>query len=795
MIRGIFLTMLLSVLVVCSSAQKGMVDDLEKMMTAGDFAGAQKALDTRIPLLLKSANPDTLIAYPKYIGKIVAKLQDDAAAIAAVSAFAAQVRAAQVPFNALFRVNIESAVFYSLKGKHAMAYETVEKIARELSVFLASSPMDAALAEAELGVYGYRMGNVGLSGKHHRKATAILESLPEPNYERMYNSYNSMGTIMWLSSKLDSGIYYFDKSIAALKKLPATPENRNYRVGIVQNNLSQLYNEQGRTAEAIHTLEEGLLNVKVFIASKEPNPKKDFAIVRQYQFIDNLARVYRHIGDFSRAEYLLNYSFRGKQKDIPTNMQELYISQISIGGLYYEQMDYKKAEKFLMDGLKMVQSEPVPSLLWSAEACNALSRVYDALDNQQLAAQFFRQTDSLYELSYQGEYDETYLDFLRESSLFYARQHQDANAVAKASKGLEYIRKTQGMETLSAQQQVLNMATVDFQLGNYTRSLELSRQALGIVNKRISASTQLLDSIKAEMSKPSAILLMTKAEYRMLPAGDVAGLKRLLAQLTEALDVLQRKRAVIKDADDINLLMSQHRELLDFTKELQVKLFELTGDQAMIDDVIDLHETAIYNRIRARLDKQRAVRFAEIPAGVQAKEEQLIAAVTGSLRSGRNESEAMQRYFVAEKNWKEFQDMLRKQYPRYYAMRYADIGKRKVDELSRFVPEGVTVVRFLNIGKNYYALVADNKKHNWVSLDASGADNLIRELAGQDAGDDLTFKNCYSLYTMLWRPIEKFISNKRVMVIPDGSLYYLSFEMLTAKPVSDAARYVKSSLL
>ncbi|RYY52530.1 MAG: CHAT domain-containing protein, partial [Chitinophagaceae bacterium] len=120
---------------------------------------------------------------------------------------------------------------------------------------------------------------------------------------------------------------------------------------------------------------------------------------------------------------------------------------------------------------------------------------------------------------------------------------------------------------------------------------------------------------------------------------------------------------------------------------------------------------------------------------------------------------------------------------------------RKVDELSHFVPEGVTVVRFLNIGKNYYALVADNKKHNWVALDAAGADNLIRELAGQDAGDDLTFKNCYSLYTMLWRPIEKFISNKRVMVIPDGSLYYLSFEMLTAKPVSDAAGYVKSSLL
>ncbi|RYY60738.1 MAG: CHAT domain-containing protein, partial [Chitinophagaceae bacterium] len=790
------LSFLLSILCLSVSSQaKGVVDDLEKLMKENKYEEAKLKLDARLPLLISSRYPDTLISYPKYIGKINAKLADDETAIRLVGAFAEKVKTAGAPPNVVFRVYLESAIFYSLKGKHSLAYETVLGVQKQVASLLSSSPVDAALAQSELGVYGYRMGNIGLSGQHHRKATSILESLAEPNYERLYNSYNSMGTIMWFSSRIDSGIYYFDKAIGALKKLPPTPENKNYRVGIVQNNLSQLYNEKGRTSEAIHTLEEGILNMKTFLASPEPNPKKDFANIRQYEFIDNLARIYRQLGDFSKGEYLLTYSFREKQKSLPANGPDIYKSLISLGGLYYEQMNYKKAEQYLLDGLKMVRMEPNPSPLWAGEACNSLSRVYDAMGNVPLAEQYFHLTDSLYEVSYQGEYDETYLDFLRESSLFYARQHQGALAISKADKGLQYIIHTQGKETLSAFQQVLNVADVQYQLGNFQQSLALGREAVSMVNNRISASTQLLDSVRAELRKPGAILLMSRSEYKLLKTDDIAGMKRLLVQLAEALDVIRRKRAIIKEPADINLMMSQNKDLLDFTKELQVRLFELTGDESLIDQVIDLHETAIYNRIRARLDKQRAVRFAEVPAEVQQQEERLLAAVSESLRSGRTESDGIHQYIAAEKSWKDFQEMLRKKYPKYYAMRYADLEKRKVSQLSRFVPDGVTVIRYFNIGGKYFALLADKNKHHWVPLQATQADEWIRQLADPSQDEKSINRLCYDLYKILWQPLEKNISNKRVMVIPDGPLYYLSFEMLVKKPVAGFRDYVAASLL
>ncbi|RYG26234.1 MAG: CHAT domain-containing protein, partial [Chitinophagaceae bacterium] len=180
---------------------------------------------------------------------------------------------------------------------------------------------------------------------------------------------------------------------------------------------------------------------------------------------------------------------------------------------------------------------------------------------------------------------------------------------------------------------------------------------------------------------------------------------------------------------------------------------------------------------------------------VQQQEEQLMAAIRVSLQSGRNETDGIQRYIIAEKNWKAFQEMLRQQYPRYYTMRYAAMKDRKLNELTAQVPEGVTAVRYLFINNNFFALVADKNKHAWIPLQAAQAPEWIRRLSEPGLSASTTNELCFSLYKALWQPLEKQITGKRVIIIPDGPLYYLSFDMLTKHPGTTLPDLISNSLL
>src|SRR5690606_26951974 len=39
----------------------------------------------------------------------------------------------------------------------------------------------------------------------------------------------------------------------------------------------------------------------------------------------------------------------------------------------------------------------------------------------------------------------------------------------------------------------------------------------------------------------------------------------------------------------------------------------------------------------------------------------------------------------------------------------------------------------------------------------------------------------YNLYLQLWQPLQKHITNKRIVIIPDANIYHISFDLLTTQ--------------
>ncbi len=774
--------------------QSAGVPALEKAISEKNYNGADAVLQPLLTVYFAERKPDSLANYVIYVGKIAQGKTDVEQAVKKLQQFINKIKTLSPSPAALRKTYINAGEYYGFAGRNSHAYAANVQAMQYTLVIPAKTKTQLGQVENNLSTYAQRVGKLDLAQWHAIRAVQNFEADSHPDYEGLYIAYNGMGSAMWYVSKIDSGIYYYAKAYAALKKAPPTLVNQYLRPALLQNNLSGLYGVQGKTTEAIRALKSGISDYKKFLSSKEPHPKKATAVRFQLEAIDNLAGIYKELGDFQQARELLEYSYREKQKQGDPNNPAIFISQILLGQLFFSTKDFKQSLELLNSGLAMISKADGDYLFWQADAASTLAMLYNEKDNKPQAAFYYEKADSLYEEWLQGEYDNVYLDFLSNAALFYAGEGQTKIALAKANKGYNYVVKTKGAKTLLAFYQLLNISEVNFLSGRFVAALSYSKMALHVVNNNIRSSSTLLDSIKMELQKPKAILLKTKAEYQLLTKKTAPALTALIHELEEALAILERRKTLYSDAENINLLIAEQSELLNFIKKITSELYQLTNDPRYMDKMLSLHESGIYHRIRSRLDKNDSLNFSNVPAAVQLKERQLKAAITTSLQEDGTSSDKMQRYFKAIENRDAYLQQLKSSYPRYYKMRYASFFK-SVGEIQRLIPQGSTLIRYFFIGKDLFALVADSKGKQVVTLGAVDLEAQITNLSSFELGEQKSLANLHSLYEKLWLPLTGNIHNKKVIIIPDGILYNLNFEILTSEKIISYKDIATKSLL
>lgn len=766
------------------------IAEIEAAINEKNFKQATVLLDQQVQAFLKEGNFDTLIHYMPLAGKIGMENGGPEKAAMAMDALATQI-AAKKPSNIIMRkVYLEAGEYLGVAGEDKKAYDACTQALK-----YATAPLELAKVENNLGVYAQRMGNAALSRQHHRKALAIRETEKDTDSEDLYISYNSMASLMWYASKNDSAGYFFNKALDALSKTKPTDRNKYYRPAMVQNNMSALYDADGKTTEAIKAQQSSISNIELYIAGTDPAQKREDAKSFLFEATDNLAGFYKEIGDYKKTKDLLQYSYHQKQQQLKPGHPGIFISEILLGQLANSMHNYDEAFEYLEKGLTKLKAAEGDYIYWEADARYALAIANESKKNIKAAAAEYEKSDSLYEASYQGEYSNMYLEFLRNAALFYAKNGEYKKAVAKSKKGYDYVSKVQEQSTLPVFYQLLNLSEVNFIGGQYAQAEEYGKKGLAIVNEKIKKGTSALDSVRMELYKPAAVLMIEKAGYYLQQKKDTVYLAQVFTELKGALQLLEKRKFLIDDEESINILIADNNELISFAKKIALELYQLTNDESYLDQVINLHESGLYNRIRARLDKEKAVEFSNLPAAVYEEEKKLKAAIPASLSGDRPNTVLMNAYVDATTKWQQHLDKIRVQYPLYYKMRYESIFK-SLPQLQAALPVATTVIRYFLIDSSLHALVLDKGSRKIIDLDAVGINEKINKLlstAGNDESGHTVL--LYQLYESLWKPLAKDIRTRDIIVIPDGILYNVSFELLTAIPVHSYAELAKGSLL
>jgi CHAT domain-containing protein len=765
------------------------VQILDSLIEAGDAGKSLKLIEDRILALRKTDAYGGMVDYLEVLGRAHMAVSGEAQATQ-------QVERQLSDWDNLLQspqdhkhLWLAAAAWYEYVGKLEKAYRAEFKAVEWARKEAGIAPKELGKLLVSLGAYAVNRMDLPNAKKHLKEAQRLLEKEPDP--ESIYRINSFLGNMAYFASRMDSAEYYYQRCLRALATMEPSLRNSHYRPAIVLNNLSGVQSAQGKTAAAIQSMNETIAHLKTYQdRQKDPALRvsgKEF----YFQAIDNLAGIYKGLGNFRKAQDLLEFSYERKKQSFGAESKEVWLSEILLGQLYLEQDDPEKAREIIHRGLKGLEKTEGDYSLYEADGWYTLARIEDAADHDSLAGESYRKANTLFQQGLEGDFDVIYLGFLRNYARFLAETGNDQQAIDQANLAYKYVLENQGEKSLMTFQQQLSVGEVFFELRRFEDSQFWSEKALANLNSQFSEGRTLLDSLQIERNKPETILLSAKSRFELQEVRDTVFLKSLLQEMEAGLEALDRRKVFLDSDSDINLMIRENQEYFKFIELLNLELYQKTKSTSYLAGLLTMHESSLYQRIRARLEQVDLMRFGVVPAEFFERERALKEQLKASLSA---DEDGMRDYLMAARAWEEFLSQTRTEFPEYFEFRYASI-QRDFNLIAAQLPAGTTVIRYLFVGDDLYAVVLEDSLPRLFELDFTTAGDILKTFQNDWSDEGISKNNLHRLYQALWEPFASSISHERVLVVPDGILFNLNFEVLTPQEITSFAELATESLL
>jgi CHAT domain-containing protein len=760
---------------------------LDSLMLSKSYEKANENLELQISYLRQNGLQDSLYKYPYYKGRIAYLGGVEAeAAVTLAEEFTESIINESNNKRLHYKSLLSLSSFYDELGKNNLSLKATQRALAILNKIKDASQAEFGRVKYNLGATFLSLGEIADAKANFLDALEAYEFDENTLTSQLGDAYNAVGASMWLTSELDSAAYYYSKAVQTIKKTKGDPIENLYLATVVRSNISLLDYSQGKLNNAIE-------NHKAVIADYEKVIKTsvDENIVskaRSYQLdaITNLSVFYNEIGHIQNSLDLLQYAYEKRKQMSEPGDADLVTSNIQIGQAYLSLMEFDKSQSVLKEALKELDSFNIENPYWRAAAWHAMAEAEIGLGDFSAASLAFKKGQMFFKKTLDDEYDTEYINFLKHHALFLASQGSFDEAIALATSAYE-VCKNSAIDNLAE----IKLALVLAQINDLKKDLDTSelwyRQVEKIINDELVISQTKSDSIQASIFLPKVMVGLSKLSLKKNP--NEALLQEVLDRLNRAVRALEQRKASVYKNEDVALLIEDYRSVAELSKTASLKLYELTGKNEYLDKILNYHESSIYNRIRLRMNLKNNISFKDIPETIIRREELLKEQLLEALSLTGDFSQ----YLDAEGAWQDFLDTLKSKFPKYFHMRYAqiEVDLNKVQQRL----ENATLIRYLTIDNDLYAYVIDLDFKHFVKLDNTGVVETIRRLQRNTVNNSVNLEDLNFLYLKLWQPIKAYLKTKRVILVPDGELFNLSFEMLTSIPINGYEAFKNNSLL
>lgn len=700
-------------------------------------------------------------------------------------------------------IDLES-ILYQVKGSYLLAQGETDsaKYYLERSIKLRTAQYGAQDTSLH---YAYnKLGNLYLAKANYDLAfdchqTALELSLKKRNPVNFLtaSSYQNLGIAAHIKGDYKLAEDCYTKSLRLKEKL------------FDQNDpaLSMIYINLGRFSMDLSKYDQAL----------EYYDKAEQLLLSRYDRDDllfahvylNKGNIFTLKGDYEKAISYLSKAYSIAEKNLGSSHQDLIKFLMDIGYVYEKKGEINRAIDFYTQSTKIKDN---PFII---KAYRNLGNIYKTLNEPDSAEKYFDLSIDFAKKFFSGNsYDlalcyQYYGEFLAKSrnndkSQWYYAQASDIfiQLFGKKNKDLSKIFLLQSEYFLAKAD--YNTALINIQ-GALTALLPGFEESDHKINPKI-------EDIVLDLYLPSPLSIKAKALYlQYLQNKNIKDLNLSLETIDLTLAVIEEIRKTYNEEESQMILNKDARTVIDLGVMVTYSLYKATEDKKYLADAFHFIEKGQAIILLSALRGLDAQSDTDIPHNVLNLENMLsreLATYNGFLYQERQKKVPdpgklqlwSDKIFSLRLSHDSLLSSYKESFPEYFRLKY-DFTTISADSAIKSLPVDQAILEYHMTDSLVFGFMLSD---GLLSAEILGnKTSLIRKLdslrqffirneyfnAGQQEFEAITTISA-ELYNILILPFEKAISGKRLIIIPDGELGYLSFDLLLKeKPINKLQGY------
>ncbi len=644
--------------------------------------------------------------------------------------------------------HVKMATVYGKLGQINLIISNYEKaeyyLKKELEIRINNNNNSKNIADSyyKLGILYDHLNSYNLSKEYYQKASKLYIELLGENSPRLAATYYNLGILYYRMGFNDISIPYIRKTLEIYLKKKKNHPN----VGKFYNTLGVLYTEKGSYKKALQYLKKSS-DVSTLTLGKDHNQTSSA--------YHNISLIHRYNENYDQALLYNRKALQIRINNFEDNHPKIAESHIQSGDLYLDKRQYQKA----LDNYEYALS------IYLKKHGNNHSKIAHTLDKIGILKREMK--------------------ILKEALQYFQRS-------------LEIRKKlyTENNKFIAVSYNEIAQTYIDS--GAYQKALNNFKKAW-VVNSKNKTDTHDKSSFILNTYLDSNVFLATlqgqAKTYKnlYLKGKHINDLKNTVSNYQKIDTLINSIRQSFTNYQDKVVFAKQAKEIYKNAITTQLLLHSVQKDQQSLENAFYYAEKSKANTLKELLTATNATNYTGLPTKLITLEKNL--KINSSFYQSKiTEEQSKQKIdsikvtlfenklFESNRTQDSLTQVLEKNYPKYYDFKYKN-DVVSVTDIQQKLNNTTTLLEFFTVDSVTYAFTISK---NDITVKKIVTPMLTKQV--ESFRESITSKNIQnfktkadSLYKTLLSPIRDQIKGNQLIIIPDGPLWHLNFDLLLTK--------------
>ncbi len=522
----------------------------------------------------------------------------------------------------------------------------------------------------------------------------------------------------------------------------------------------------------------------------------------------NKGQTYVHMADYEKAIIYFNKALALAGETLDASHPQILSLYMNIGYVYEKKNDFNNALKYYL--LSIPNDEQNSSLI---KTYSNLASLYNSLKNPAKADEYYRKALTLAESVLEVDHPERGLLYTR-YGYFLLSNGIEKGELDYFNKALAISRTHYGNKSREVSNNYTHIGNYYYMQRDLPRALDFYQKAIIAISGNFNNSDIYSnpDVTKVEADRYLVNALNGKAQA-LAETGKNKDLIESLNTYKLSVRLIDKLRSSYQDEESQLMVSDETKNTYRLTVDVAVKLYKQTNDEKYLTEAFTFSDKSKSAVLINSMHDVEAQHFSKVPQKILKLEKDLKLNISTFRRFIFEEQQKADpdsklignwesRVFEFTVRYDSLMGILEKNYPDYFAIKYTNPSV-SIGSIQKSLENNMVLVEYMLNDTLLYTFAIDKSSfeiytqpidslffRNIQTLVSATANSSMFSSTGKDYVN--YSKAAFGLYEKLLKPVDTKFKEKKLVIIPDGEIGYISFDMLlTALPDTTKMDYRK----